>query len=155
MFDLLLLIDGNPLTLKPACPSWGVCIHPFSTPAMWDVPPCLSYSNSIIVCGQMSYFSYSCLFLRRCAFGHVHLQMVSFRSSLLLSMSLVTVFMHPLLSTIINHFLTCMCVFAPSLIISSLKLSSLASPTCWQRRFCCIQSGTIHLFLVVISTQKL
>lgn len=100
----------------------------------------------------MSCSSYSCLFVKQWAFGHVHLRLVSFGMNLLFLSSLVTVFMH-------SAFHPCqpfphLTVFlSPSLIIPILKLSSSASPTCWQRCFCCIWSGTVHLFLVVPGLQ--
>lgn len=114
----------------------------------------LSYSNSTIVCDHVNCPSYFCLTLRQCAFGLVHLRLVSFCPSLLFLRSLV--FMHPLLSTFVNCFSSLHCVFLlPFFIIPILKLSSLALPACWQRVFFfCIGSGTIHLFLVVTGPQS-
>lgn len=71
----------------------------------------LSYSNSTIVCDHVNCPSYSCLTLKQCAFGLVHLRLGSFCPSLLFLRSLVTAFMQPLLSTLVNHFLTSLCVF--------------------------------------------
>lgn len=102
----------------------------------------------------MSCSSYSCLFLRQWAFEHVHLRLMSFCPNLLFLKSFATVFMYPLLSPS-STISSLNCVFlSPSLIIASIKLFSPALPTCWQTCFCCIWSGTVHLFLLVINPQK-